>query len=101
LGIISMVAMACMQPNDFSSPTLSTPNREQCDQSDRPFSKQAEDLTRHLIQALYKVVDLCLDRHADAMNPFKPLKNPTQGWPLGRLLELIWHPHLLVGQLLA
>jgi hypothetical protein len=66
-----------------------------------PFSKQAEDLTRHLIQALDKVVDLCLDRHADAMNPFKPLKNPTQGWPLGLLLELIRHRRLLACQLLA
>jgi hypothetical protein len=66
-----------------------------------PFSKQVEDLTRHLIETFDKVVELSVDRHTDAVNPFEQLKNPPSGWPLGRLIELIRHRRLLVCQLLA
>jgi hypothetical protein len=38
---------------------------------------------------------------ADTVNPFEPLKNPTQSWPLGRLLELMWYRRLWARQLVA
>jgi hypothetical protein len=53
------------------------------------------------MQALEKIVELALDGHAAPVHSFEPLKNPTQSWPLGRLLELIWSRRLLARQLVA
>ena len=41
------------------------------------FPKQAKDFDLHLVQPFNQVVNLALHGHADAMNPFKQLEDPT------------------------
>ena len=53
------------------------------------FPKQAKDFDLHLVEAFNQVVDLALHGHADAMNPFEQLEDPTQGRPLRRLVDLV------------
>src|SRR6516164_3705316 len=54
------------------------------------FPKQAKDFNLHVVKTFNEVVDLALHRHADAVNPFQELEHPTQGWPLGWLVDLVW-----------
>src|SRR6266446_3847854 len=54
------------------------------------FPKQAKDFNLHVVKTFNEVVDLALHRHADAVNPFQELEHPTQGWPLGWLIDLVW-----------
>src|SRR5215831_12647246 len=65
------------------------------------FPKQAKDFNLHVVKTFNEVVDLALHRHADAVNPFQELEHPTQGWPLGWLVDLVGEHLLLTRQLLA
>src|SRR5215471_16612814 len=65
------------------------------------FPKQAKDFNLHVVKTFNEVVDLALHRHADAVNPFQELEHPTQGWPLGWLVDLVGEPLVLTRQLLA
>src|SRR6266850_6722455 len=53
------------------------------------FPKQAKDFAAYLVEAFNQVVELALHGHADAMNPFEQLEDPTQGRPLRRLVDLV------------
>jgi hypothetical protein len=53
------------------------------------FPKQAKDFQLHLIEPFDQVMDGALHGHADPMNPFEELEDPTQGGPLSRLVDLI------------
>jgi hypothetical protein len=66
-----------------------------------PFTKQAKDFDLHLIEAFNQVVDLILYRHADAVNAVQELEDPTQRWPLRRLVDLVRYGLVLPGSLLA
>src|SRR5262245_12281210 len=46
-------------------------------------------------------MDLTLPGHANAMNPFEPLEDPTQGRPLRRLVDLVWYRLVLPRSLLT
>jgi hypothetical protein len=67
-----------------------------------PFSKEAKDFDLHLIQAFDEIMDLALHGHVDTVNPFEQLEDPTQGWPLRRLMDLVGYrvtlPRSLVAQ---
>jgi hypothetical protein len=65
------------------------------------FPKQAKDFDLHLAEPFNQVVHMALHGYADAVNPFEQLENPTQGWPLRRLVELVRHGLGLVRQVLA
>jgi len=40
---------------------------------------------------------LPLHHHSDAVNAFQKLKDPTQGWPLRRLVDLIRYRFIALG----
>ena len=65
------------------------------------FPKQAKDFDVYLVEAFNQVVDLTLHRHANAMNPFEQLEDPTQGRPLRRLVDLVWYRLVLTRSWLA
>lgn len=65
------------------------------------FPKQAKDFDVYLVEAFNQVVDLTLYGHANAMNPFEQLEDPTQGRPLCRLVDLVWYRLVLTRSLLA
>ena len=54
-----------------------------------------------LVEAFNQVVDLTLHSHANAMNPFEQLADPTQGRPLRRLVDLVWYRLVLTRSWLA
>ena len=39
--------------------------------------KQPKDFDLHLVETFHEVVNLILHDHADPMNPFEPLEDPT------------------------
>ena len=55
----------------------------------------------YLVEAFDQVVNLTLHRHANAMNPFEQLEDPTQGRPLRRVVDLVWYRRVLTRSLLA
>jgi hypothetical protein len=63
--------------------------------------KQAKEFDLHLVEPFNQVVDLAWHGHADAMNPLKPLEDPTQGRPRSRLVDLVRHRLPLARQLVA
>lgn len=44
---------------------------------------------------------LPLHHHLDAVNAFQKLEDPTQGWPLSRLVDLIRYRFMAIGSLLT
>jgi len=40
---------------------------------------------------------LPLHHHSDAVNAFQKLEDPTQGWPLSRLVDLIRYRVMAIG----
>jgi hypothetical protein len=46
-------------------------------------------------------MNLALHSHADAMNAFEQLEDPTQSRPLRRLVDLVRYRLVLQGSLLA
>ena len=65
------------------------------------FPKQTKDFDLYLVEAFNQVVDLTLHGHANAMNPFEQLEDPTQGRPLRRLVDLVWYRLVLTRSWLA
>ena len=65
------------------------------------FPKQAKDFDLHLVQSFNQVVHLVLHGHADAVDPFEELEDPTQGWPRSRLVDLIRYRFIAIGSLLT
>ena len=65
------------------------------------FPKQAKDFHLYLVEPFNQVMDRALDGHADPMNPFEELEDPTQGWPLSRLVDLMWYRFIAIGSLLT
>jgi hypothetical protein len=65
------------------------------------FPKQAEDFNLHLVEPFNQVMGLVLHSHADPMNPFEELEDPTQGWPRRLLVDLIGYGVVLTHQLPA
>ena len=63
--------------------------------------KQAKDFALHLVEPFNQVMDLALHGHANPVNPFKQLENPTQRWPFRRLVDLVWERLVLTRQLVA
>ena len=65
------------------------------------FPKEAQDFALHLVEPFNQVVDLALHGHADAMDPFEQLEDPTQGRPHRRLVDLVRYGLILVCQGMA
>ena len=65
------------------------------------FPKQAKDFDLHLVEPFNQVMGLVLHSHADPMNPVEALEDPTQGWPLSRLVDLMGYGVVLTDQLPA
>jgi len=61
------------------------------------FAKQAKDFDPDVIEAFDEIVHVTLYRHTDAMDPFKQLKNPTQGRLPSRLVDLVWYGLVVSG----
>jgi hypothetical protein len=61
------------------------------------LAKQAQHFDLHLGQTVSDVVNLTFHLHLDAVNPFSELKEPTQGRPLSRLVDLIGERVVLAG----
>jgi len=61
------------------------------------FPKQPKDFDLHLIETFNEVVNLILHDHADPVNPFKQLEDPTSGRPLSQLIDLIGKALMLTG----
>ena len=65
------------------------------------FPKQAKDFNLHVVETYNEILELTLYGHADTMNPFQELEHPTQGGPLGWLVDLVGERLVLTRQLLA
>ena len=64
-------------------------------------AKQAKHFDLQVVEAFNDVVNLTLYLHPDAVNPFEELEEPTQGRPLGRLVDLIGERFMVAGSLLT
>ena len=53
------------------------------------FPKQAKDFNWHLVEPFNEVMDFPLHGHANAMNSFEELEDPTLGWSRSQLIDLI------------
>ena len=65
------------------------------------FPTQAKDFNLHVVETYNEVLELAWHRHADAVNPFQELEHPTQGGPLGWVVDLVGERLVLTRQLLA
>jgi hypothetical protein len=59
--------------------------------------KQAKEFDLHLVEPFNQVMHLPLPHHVDAVKAFEKLEDPTQGWPLSWLVELMRYRFMALG----